>query len=247
MRYLILADIHANYDALAAVLEYVKNEKIDKYIILGDVVDYGVEPNEVIDTLRKLKPQEAVHGDHEKWFTKELDEEYFDPEVLVCSKWTADHLSETSWEYIRSLPKGPRTIDDTFDIVHGSYPDEDAYIWDQEILLTSFENLKNPIGFYGHTHIPVLISQKVDEKIDVHAAREEKNTFQLIEENKYLINPGSVGQPRDSDPRAGFAILDSDKMIITLYRIPYDHKSAARKVEDAGLPEFFSQRLLAGE
>lgn len=246
MRYLILADIHANLDALKAVLERAKKEHIDKYIILGDVLDYGAEPNETIEVLRGLSPQEAVRGDHEKIFTGELSEEYFDPEVLRCSRWTKKQLTEESINYIKTFPKGPRTIDDTFEIVHGSYPDEDMYIIDSEILITSFTYLKAPIGFFGHTHVPVIFIQKSNGKNDVAGFRGGENMFQLKDDEKYLINPGSVGQPRDNNPDTAFAVFDSDTKTITMFRISYDKDRAAKKIMDAGLPDFFAQRLITG-
>lgn len=246
MRYLILADIHANLDALNAVLERAKKERIDKYIILGDVIDYGAEPNETIKVLRGLTPQEVVRGDHEKIFTGELSEEYFDPEVLRCTRWTKKQLTEDSMEYVKSLPKGPRTIDGIFEIVHGSYPDEDMYILDSETLITSFTYLKAPIGFFGHTHVPVIFIRKADGKNEVAGFRGGENVFQLKDGEKYLINPGSVGQPRDNNPDTAFAVFDSDAKTVTMFRVPYDKDSAAKKIMDAGLPDFFAQRLIIG-
>jgi predicted phosphodiesterase len=247
MRYLILADIHANLDALNAVLERVKKERIDKYIILGDVLDYGAEPNETIEVLRKLSPQEAVRGDHEKIFTGELSEEYFDPEVLRCSRWTKEHLTKESAAYIKSLPGGPRIIDDTFEIVHGSYPDEDMYILDSEILITSFKCLKTTLGFFGHTHVPVIFIQKGSGKNEMAGFRGSEKVFHLADGERCLINPGSVGQPRDNNPDAGFAVFDNIAKTVTMYRIQYDKDSAAKKIMDAGLPDFFAQRLIAGK
>ncbi len=246
MRYLILSDIHANLDALNAVLEHIKRERIDKYIILGDILDYGAQPNETINLLKTLLPQDAVRGDHEKIFTGALSEEYFDPEVLICSKWTKKQLTQNSAAYIESLPAGPKTVDNAFEIVHGSYPDEDMYIMDSDALDTSFANLKMPIGFFGHTHIPIVFIERLDGKKEMADIYGSKNVFTLKDDERYLINPGSIGQPRDNNPDAAFAIYDSTVKTIVLLRVPYDRHSAAKKIMDAGLPDFFAQRLVAG-
>ena len=246
MHYLILADIHANFQALQAIVDVAGNERVDKYIILGDVVDYGAEPNESLQLLSKLAPQETVRGDHEKWHTKILGDDYLSDEALTACRWTQKHLGKEGFEYIKSFPAGPRIIDKTFMIVHGSYEGEDDYIIDNEAVVGNFGKLKTKIGFFGHTHVPVIFCEKSEKQIDAVRVKDGTKEHQLDWNNRYLINPGSAGQPRDHDPRTSFAIFDSDGMVIKMFRIPYDHETAAKKIVEAGLPADLAQRLIAG-
>ena len=240
LRYGIFGDIHGNHDALDAVLEVLEQERVDTYLCTGDVVGYGAEPSKCIKTVRE-KCIICLAGNHDHAACGKLDTEFFNVFAKQVAQWTQAHLSDDEKKWLAGLPFVCHFED--FTLAHGSAHSPEVFnyittIFDAEL---SFECLDKPVLFYGHTHIPlaffdtVPMTYTMDQEIVINP------------EGKTLINIGSVGQPRNEDPRASFAVYDSDEGIVRLHRIPYDVKAAGKKIIDAGLPEALAIRLELGK
>jgi predicted phosphodiesterase len=246
MRYLILSDIHANLTALDAALDATKG-RWEKATCLGDLVGYGPEPNEVIDRIRSLGAV-TIRGNHDKAATGLIDAEDFNPLARSATLWTREQLSSANHEYLEKLPKGPLTING-FSIIHGAFHDEDEYVFGPTQALEGLLDAPFPIAFFGHTHIQGGFSLHDEQLTVVHAKPAPGNfssTLPIDSETHYLLNPGSIGQPRDGDPRAAFAIADLDNHIVELWRVPYDIEAVQNRMKQAGLPEPLILRLSFG-
>lgn len=250
MKYLILSDIHSNLEALQAVLLETLSYQIDKYIVLGDFVGYCASPNEVVDILKKKTPLIAIRGNHDKVAGGLSDGRGFNPVALEADLWTREILSDENRMFIADLPKGPINIDGIFDIMHGTNFDEEYYIFNHSDALRVFQNTKSNLSFFGHTHIPIIwFLDEQNATIEAESFSENSEggfEYSLRDNIRYLINPGSVGQPRDRIPESSFAIFDNDKMTVSLFRIKYNIKSAQNKIIRAGLDEFLAERLAIG-
>jgi len=236
VRFLILSDIHANWDALDAVLNRAEG-LYDLVLNCGDLVGYGPEPNRVVDWCRATNVA-VVRGNHDKAAVGLADLEWFNPIAKEAALWTSDMLTQENRVYLATLPIGPLPVQD-FAILHGSPDDEDEYL-----VQASDLNGINPaytLSFFGHTHLQggfCIHRNQVGEL--------EDRTVFIEETSAYLVNPGSVGQPRDHDPRAAFALYDSDAKTVAYHRVDYDISSTAKKIFDAGLPEALGLRLFRG-
>jgi predicted phosphodiesterase len=248
MRYLILSDIHANYEAFSAVMNSTRRKRWDKAICLGDVVGYAAEVNQTVDRLRGIKPMVAIRGNHDKVCSGVEGEERlakFSRFARTAAEWTARKLTKTNRRYLSSLPQGPRVIDDAFAIAHGSPLDEDAYIFSDLDALRVFHTTDYPICFIGHSHFPVVFSWDGKE-VDMRMARPPEFKLKLDPNKRYLINPGSVGQPRDRCPLASFATYDSDSRLLRIHRVRYDIRKTQTNILSAGLPAPLAERLAVG-
>lgn len=250
MRFLILSDIHANWDALQAVLRHVRRKRFDRVAFLGDAVGYGASPNAVLNWLHSLGPSaEIVRGNHDRVCSGLDSGDYFNRYAREASAWTLDRLEERNLEFLRSFPEGPVDIGIDAAICHGSSFDEDAYIFSVYDARQAFDSLDNQVVFFGHTHVPTLFSMSVESGQKTLKARllsGRRTVVDLEAGTRYLVNPGSVGQPRDRDPRAAYAIYDQDSRRVYLYRVPYRAASARRRIIQAGLPPVLGDRLLHG-
>lgn len=243
-KYGIISDIHANHAALQVSLDYLNQVGVDKLLCLGDLVGYGAEPSECIQTVRDKPNVYCIAGNHDRQVIGDRDPRMRKTATKVL-EWTADNISPANSRYLKQLPHG-LTVDDNFIMVHGSLVERDAYILNpQEIsknlkcMINDFDGLK--ICFFGHTHIPMLIGTKA-----VITDLQETKSFQLDKNDVYLINPGSVGQPRDKCPMAAFAIFDTENWTVSFVRRPYDIRQTQRTIIDNGLPEKFARRLAVG-
>ena len=245
MRYLILSDIHSNKEALSAVLQFVRRKPWDKAVFLGDLVGYGANPNQTVDTLRSLKPFVGIRGNHDKVCSGLEDGELFNRIALEAAMWTRKKLTRANLQWLRGLPEGPVLVDDTFAIAHGTPIDEDAYIFGEIEALNVFRNTTFPICFFGHSHFPVIFALSPDAITTVLTVAPSFR-FRLREGVRYLINPGSIGQPRDGNPLASFAIFDSETRMVSIHRIPYRVVDAQQKILKAGLPRPLADRLAIG-
>jgi predicted phosphodiesterase len=246
MRYLILSDIHANLTALETVLDVAKN-RWDKAVCLGDLVGYGPDPNEVIDRVRAL-PAVTIRGNHDKAIAGIADPDDFNPVARNAVLWTRAQLRPENREYLQNLPKGPLTIDG-FSIVHGAVHDEDEYVLSPVLALDGLQNAPSPVTFFGHTHLQGGFTLRGEDVELLHfkpSGGKEFATLTVEQGTTYLLNPGSIGQPRDGDPRAGFAIADLDAQAISFWRIPYDIEDVQGRMSRAGLPEPLILRLSFG-
>jgi len=246
MRYLILSDIHSNLTALDAVIEAAKG-KWDKAVCLGDLVGYGPDPNDVVERIQSLDAV-TIRGNHHKGVSDMAHSEDFNPVARAGLLWTHSQLLPENRAYIENLPKGPKSVG-PFSIIHGAFHDEDEYVFSPASALDGLISSPTQVAFFGHTHVQGGFTLHGDE-VAVVSSRPVpgKLTFPLKIEHeiKYLLNPGSVGQPRDGDRRAGFAIADLEHHLVEFWRVPYDIESVQVRMEQAGLPEPLILRLTFG-
>jgi predicted phosphodiesterase len=245
MRYLILSDIHANREALAATLSRVKRKHWDKTVFLGDLVGYGAHPNQTVEMVRALRPLQAIRGNHDKVCSGIEDGEMFNRVALQAALWTRHRLTRNNLRWLYSLPEGPAVVDGAFAIAHGTPIDEDAYIFGEIEALNVFRQTTFPLCFFGHSHFPVVFGLSPDA-IHTYLTTSPTFRFRLEPGMRYLVNPGSVGQPRDGNPMASFAMFDSEAKTVTIYRVPYRIDRAQEKILDAGLPRPLADRLALG-
>jgi diadenosine tetraphosphatase ApaH/serine/threonine PP2A family protein phosphatase len=237
--YLILSDIHANREALAAVLEDARG-MYDQILCLGDLVGYGAEPNEIVDWARE-NCTVVIRGNHDRSCSNEDEMEAYNAAAQLSVLWTRAALTEANRDYLFRLPRGPVPYEG-LDLVHGSPADEDEYV----ISLPDVDELRpllfSPTTFFGHTHVQggFLLTRLGTRRIDPRAALEVRPY------DRYLLNPGSVGQPRDRDPRAAYALYHPEERMIEFRRVAYDVESAANKIVAAGLPPLLAARLYEG-
>ena len=245
MRYLILSDVHSNVEALGAVMARVRRKRWDCLIVLGDVVGYGANPNNVVERIRRVRKRKAlVRGNHDRVAAGLDPGELFNPIALHAARWTAEKLTPASREFLGELPVGPVEGDGAFLICHGSPRDEDAYIFSDRDASSNFEVFEHPLCFFGHSHIPSVFELH-DGKVRVEAVR-ERAAWKLAPNARYLINPGSVGQPRDRNRAASYALYDAATGVVHFDRVAYDVEKARAKILRAGLPGMLGDRLLVG-
>ncbi len=245
MRHLILSDIHANLEALVAVLAAAPPDAFDRILVLGDLVGYGADPGAVIDRVRALHPYALIRGNHDKVACGIESGDGFNATAREAARWTYDTLTPAHREFLAALPAGPTFIDDQIEVCHGTPFDEDAYVFDKLDALRALKAAARPVCFFGHTHLPVLFSL-TDDGFEALVPDEPTTVVTIEPEIRYLINPGSVGQPRDGDARAAYATFDSTTNEVTLYRIRYPVEVAQTKILAAGLPETLAYRLSLG-
>ncbi|MBI2680484.1 MAG: metallophosphoesterase family protein [Candidatus Solibacter usitatus] len=241
MRYLILSDIHANWEGLAAVLESAAG-LYDRIVCCGDLIGYGADPNPVVDWTRANIAM-VVRGNHDRACTGLDDLEWFNPVARAAATWTLQALGPENADYVRALPKGP-LMAGGFALMHGSPMDEDQYVVEARDAAPVFSYLEAPVAFFGHTHLQggfVWIRQRA-RLLRIPA----DGLVELDPECAYLLNPGSVGQPRDGDPRAAYIVYNPEERIVQFHRVPYDVATAQNKIRRAGLPQVLADRLAVG-
>ncbi len=251
MRYLILSDVHSNLEAFEKCMELASG-KYDQVLCLGDLVGYGPDPNAVIDPLRKLA-RIIIRGNHDKACSGITDAGDFNPLARLATFWTRAQLTPEHLTFLRALPSGPVAMDG-FQIVHGSPADEDEYIVGAAQAFPALRTLTTQAVLFGHTHLQGGFMLTPGGGFQtIHWASKEggkedgcTRVLELADGARYLINPGSVGQPRDGDWRAAFAILDEENRAVEYYRTPYDLSKTQEKMGKAGLPEPLIRRLKFG-
>jgi diadenosine tetraphosphatase ApaH/serine/threonine PP2A family protein phosphatase len=238
VRRLILSDIHANLEALEAVLAAAEG-RYDDLWCLGDLVGYGPDPNAIVHWFLHSSAL-VIRGNHDKAAIHSDDLAWFNPIAQASARWTAEVLEERHLRWLDALPAGPLNAG-AAQLVHGTPLDEDEYITDLDEAEPVLAAAAVPLIFFGHTHLQGAFERKARFTRALPAAG-----FTLHPDAFYLINPGAVGQPRDGDPRAAFAIWDDDSRTITLERAAYDIKTTQAKIRAAGLPEPLARRLQLG-
>ena len=246
MLYGIISDLHANLEALEAVLAYGENLGVKKYICLGDVVGYNADPKAVLDRLREVRPIAVIKGNHDEYVSQEEELVGFNPQAAQAVEWTREQLEDTDRFWLRDLPMTKNLWQQKTTIVHSTLDSPEAwgYIFDKYYAENSFSYQKLPFCFIGHSHVPFAYEQIGGSKGVIQAGRYEE--IRLNPNHKYLINVGSVGQPRDGDPRSAFCTFDPDERIVRLHRVEYDLQKTQQKILKAGLPERLALRLAVG-
>lgn len=243
MPYLILSDIHSNLEALNAVLEDAQG-RYDRILCLGDLVGYGADANAVAAWARDSGAV-VVRGNHDRACSGLEDLENYNPAARAASIWTRRAITPEIRQYLEQLPQGPLQIEDPpepFDLVHGSPEDEDEYLVNIADVQHLKSALRSTVTFFGHTHLQggfAFLPQGV-RRIS------PREPFQAGPPHRFLFNPGSVGQPRDRDPRAAYALYWPEDRLVEFRRVEYDIETAARKIRTAGLPEVLAARLFEG-
>jgi predicted phosphodiesterase len=245
MRYLIFTDIHGNFEAFQAVLKAIRKKRIDHYVFLGDLVGYGASPNEVIQRILALKPLSIIRGNHDKAVSGLDSVQTFNPIAASAIFWTKKMITRKNLDFLVRLKQSPEVIQDAITICHGAPFDEDYYIFGEFDAAEAFSYIQTPVCFFGHTHFPFVYSEK-EGNVEGTFLEGDANEVRLEKGVRYLINPGSVGQPRDRNPRAAFAIYDSESRTIKFSRVEYDIEAAKQKIIDARLPPALAERLSLG-
>jgi diadenosine tetraphosphatase ApaH/serine/threonine PP2A family protein phosphatase len=261
MRALILSDIHGNLPALQAVLTAAASPQVggfEQMWNLGDMVGYGARPNEVLDLLLATPTTHTIHvrGNHDRVCCGLTSSHGFNPIAAAAAAWTKAHLTPQHTEWLRTLPQGPIPATARAMCAHGSPLHEDQYIVSMRDAWGPLQRMKTEITFFGHTHVQGGFSQQDqewEEDRPVYRRKDGLVSFGVEAPvgSRHLFNPGSVGQPRDSDWRAAFAIYDDAPKdgvdCVTFYRVPYDVAAAQAAIRAAKLPERLAARLSSGK
>jgi predicted phosphodiesterase len=242
MRILVISDIHANMNALDAVISAAG--EFDAAWCLGDLVGYGPDPNDCVSRVQALPNLVCIIGNHDAAALKQIDIDTFNPEARKAIIWTRRSLSEGSVAFLSSLQE--KTTQGNVTLTHGSprHPVWE-YLLDTRTAMINFEYFETPLCFVGHTHLPVIYSPTANNRHMAQLAIPEANQVIPLPE-RAIVNPGSVGQPRDRDPRAAFALFDSEANTWHYQRVPYDISSVQARMTQFGLPERHIHRLAAG-
>jgi len=246
VRYLVLTDIHANIEALDACLADARARTFDKTVVLGDLVGYGPDPNAVIERIQALEPVAIVRGNHDKVACGLEQAEGFNTVAKSAAVWTLEVLTPAFRDWLAVLPEGPTEVDDIVEICHGSPFDEDAYIFDELDAVRALKVSTRQLCLFGHTHYPVSFQLSDDAFESLGPATSADSHIPMKNGSKYLVNPGAIGQPRDGDPRAAYAIADTTAKRVELIRMKYPVEETQAKIISAGLPEVLAQRLGVG-
>ncbi len=240
MKYAIIADIHANLEALNVVLEDIKAQGCTHTACLGDVVGYGANPKECLDIIRGMNIP-CVKGNHDEMCSVEADLEGFNPHAAEAVHWTRQQLDEDDCQWLRDL-KYIRLVT-SFSIVHATLdvPQKWGYVFDKLAAAASFTYQNTPVCFFGHTHVPVAFVR------DSVVRGGTYSKFKVEAGKKYFVNVGSVGQSRDGVAKATYVIYDIAEQTIELRRLDYDIPTAQAKIRAAGLPERLAERLAQGK
>lgn len=241
MRYAIFSDIHSNIEAFQAVVEAVEQKNADKRIFLGDVVGYGASPNECVNLVREWSDY-VLGGNHDYAAVGKTDTSYFNQYAKAAIIWTTQNLSEENKLYLSSLPAIGN--DNFITFAHSSpfEPESWHYIGNINDARKNFYHFEGQLCFIGHSHQPVIVEKKEDGT--VRGIKER--TILLNEGSRYIVNDGSVGQPRDGNPNASFCIYDTDKKEVEIHRVSYDIESQQAKMRIANLPDYLINRIAIG-
>ncbi len=244
MKYGIIADIHANLEALENAIGFLEAEKVDEILCLGDVIGYNADPVACLKLVRE-KCSKVIQGNHERMV---LGASLYGvrTETLEATAWTRNQLSPEDLKYIEGLPE-EATVGREILLVHGSPRDKDEYIISTDAIRDNMEALRArypdvKICFFGHSHYPMVIGPP-----EIHYRFQETRRIDLDPNRVYLVNPGSVGQPRDACPLSSFAVFDTDAWAVTIYRQPYDLATTQKKIIDAGIDRKLAARLEVGK
>jgi predicted phosphodiesterase len=239
LRYGVFGDIHGNREALEAVLADMSSQRIERFVCTGDIVGYGASPGECLQMVREIADV-VIAGNHDHAVAEKLNIDFFNSYARDAVIWTRRHIEQEDREFLYELPLVHQ--DCSYTVVHGTlnYPQMFDYIQTSYDAYLSLELLQTPVCFLGHSHVPITFYQA--ESIGLTMDRELK----IQNGRKYLINVGSVGQPRDENPLAAYAVFDDETMEVEVRRVEYDVDAASRKILEAQLPSILAERLFYG-
>jgi predicted phosphodiesterase len=246
VRFLILSDIHANWEALEASLNSAAGQ-YDSIVCCGDLIGYGPDPNRVVDWVRG-NVAFVIRGNHDKATLGPEILEWFNPVARSAAIWTLKELTPENLEYVKLLTKGPLAVDG-YQIVHGSPLDEDEYLIGAAEVGQAFQYLDRDLTFFGHTHVQggFAMTRRRMRVIEGSRPDDEEAALDLSPDDVYLINPGAIGQPRDGDPRAAYVLYDPEERCVVYHRAEYDIAGVQAKIRRAGLPDVLAARLAIGQ
>jgi predicted phosphodiesterase len=238
---IVYSDVHGNEEALMAVEEAIEKEGEVKKIFIGDVVGYGADPNECVERVKNFADY-ALAGNHDHAVLDLTDISGFNPYAKAAIIWTKKVLTDSSKEYLKSLEI--KKSSDNLTLVHSTphQPEKWNYILTLQSASVNFDYFDTPICFIGHSHVPVIITQNSDKECHVH----EDPFLEVQKDCKYIVNIGSVGQPRDGNSLASYAVYNPEKKTVNIKRVSYDIPTAQEKIIDAGLPRYLADRLRYG-
>ncbi|MBN2452240.1 MAG: metallophosphoesterase family protein [Lentisphaeria bacterium] len=241
MKYAVLGDIHANLEALTAVLEEAERLEVGRFLCIGDIVGYNANPRECLEAVRGLDLEVVTKGNHDEQASSDMELVGFNPQAARAIEWTREQLTDEDRVWLAGLPYR-QTIGSRITVVHATLdmPHMWGYVFDKFSAEVSLGYQFTQICFFGHTHVPLAF---VKHGMVTGGRYEE---VRIQPNHKYLINVGSVGQPRDGDPRASFVTYSPDDRLVQLHRVDYDVATAQGKITKAGLPERLAQRLAYG-
>lgn len=245
MRFLVLSDLHSNLEALEAVLAAARAPGYERTLVLGDIVGYGADPNPVVEILRGLPGLLAIRGNHDRVAASLEEADGFNEAARQSALWTRRSLAAENRDFLAALPRGPVEFAPGKLLSHGTPLDEDQYLMEEGEARRCFDGRAFERCFFGHSHYPgafVLEGSRVTRR----PATGEEQVIDLLPGRRYLLNPGSVGQPRDRNPRCGFAIYDDAADTVSIRRVAYPAAEARDKILRAGLPRWLGDRLLLG-
>lgn len=245
MRFGLFSDVHSNLEAFERVLEALKKEQVEKYVFTGDIVGYGASPRECLELLRQLKETQDLNwvaGNHDYAVCQLTRYDHFASHAKEAVDWTKKVLDRKDIEYLTRMPLVER-VAASFIITHANLelPQEWGYIFDAEDASSSFDALTDQICFIGHTHQPVVFTKCKTVEASI------RSEIVIRKDAQYIINLGSVGQPRDGNPQATYGVYDSEAGRVEIKRISYDIKKAQEKIIKAGLPRILADRLSFGK
>jgi diadenosine tetraphosphatase ApaH/serine/threonine PP2A family protein phosphatase len=250
MRYAVLSDVHANLEALTAVMEALAASRIDRYLCLGDVVGYGADPSACLSRLQDCEAL-IVSGNHDAACIGKLEMGWFNDAAKASLLWTRDQLTFTDLDVLRRWPL--KADEGSLTLVHGTlrHPGRFEYLVDVAQAVDAMSICPTLICLVGHTHLACVIEYDRTQRRLARVLTAPQELAEVTFEDhpasrRYIVNPGSVGQPRDGDPRAGYAIIDTDRKQIIVHRVPYNIEAAQRKIREAGLPAVLADRLAIG-
>ncbi|MFH0877147.1 MAG: metallophosphoesterase family protein [Candidatus Omnitrophota bacterium] len=240
MRYVVFSDVHSNLQAFEAALETIQHSEIDRFVFVGDIVGYGANPRECISLLRGLNSL-CVAGNHDWVVADRLEIEYFNAAAKEAALWTKEHIAAADRVFLSGMTLTAE--ENEFCIVHGTLdcPEEFDYMLDGTRAAKTFALFKKKICFVGHSHWPGVFVEEKDKM-----SYEEPVKLSLEADWRYIVNVGSIGQPRNGDPRACFCIYDDQAGALEFKRLDYDIALAQKKILAAGLPRSLAERLSLG-
>lgn len=245
MRYLVLSDLHSNLEAFEAALEAARELGYDWVLVLGDLVGYGVDPNAILDALKGMDNATIIRGNHDRVAAGLSEPHDFNLPARLAVEWTHRTLRAENLEYLASLPRGPVPFASDRLLAHGTPLDEDTYLLDVREASRCFELIGFELCFFGHTHFPAVFTRD-GEQVEGRLLRGDLVQVVLQQGVRHMFNPGSIGQPRDRNPKCSFALYDEEAGTFTVHRVEYAVEETRRKILAEGLPSSLGDRLRSG-